>query len=64
MVPKILTFGAVQNGKKIVFGSDFVTFGAPFYKWRRFTYGAVTHGKLIALLYLATRPKINLILPI
>ena len=43
MVPKILTFGAGQNGKNFAFGSDFVTNGAPFYKWCRFTYGAVTH---------------------
>jgi len=42
MVPQILTFDAGQNGKKIVFGSDFLTYGAPFYKWCRFTYGAVT----------------------
>jgi len=42
MVPKILTFGAGQNGKKTVFGSDYLTYGAPFYKWCRFTYGAVT----------------------
>ena len=42
MVPKILTFGAGQNGKNFVFGSDFMTYSAPFYKWCRFTYGAVT----------------------
>ena len=33
--------------KKIVFGSDFMIYGAPFYKWYRFTYGAVTHGDVV-----------------
>jgi len=28
--------------KNLVFGSDFMIYGAPFYKWYRFTYGAVT----------------------
>jgi len=32
--------------KKLVFGSDFMIYGAPFYKWYRFTYGAVTHVPL------------------
>jgi len=31
-----------KTAKKLVFGSNFVTYGAPFYKWCRFTYGAVT----------------------
>jgi len=29
--------------KNLVFGSDFMIYGAPFHKWYRFTYGAVTH---------------------
>ena len=32
-----------KMAKKIVFGSDFMIYGAPFYKWCRFTYGAVTN---------------------
>ena len=32
-----------KMAKKLVFGSDFMIYGAPFYKWYRFTYGAVTH---------------------
>jgi len=31
-----------KTAKYLVFSSDFVTNGAPFYKWCRFTYGAVT----------------------
>ena len=31
-----------KTAKYLVFGSDFVTYGAPFYKWCRFTYSAVT----------------------
>jgi hypothetical protein len=30
------------RAKRQIFGSDFLTYGAPFYKWCRFTYGAVT----------------------
>ena len=34
-----------KTAKQIVFGSDFLTYGAPFYKWCHFTYGAVTNVK-------------------
>jgi len=40
-----------KTAKYLVFGSDFVTYGAPFYKWCRFTYGAVTvvFNKMLAI---------------
>jgi len=59
MVPKILTFGAGQNGKKLVFGSNFVTYGAPFYKWCRFTDGAVTHVHFLAFCYRIVYDTVN-----
>jgi len=31
-----------KMAKNLVFGSDFMIYGAPFHKWYRFTYGAVT----------------------
>jgi hypothetical protein len=36
-----------KTAKKFVFGSDFLTYGAPFYKWCRFTYGAVTDVRYV-----------------
>jgi hypothetical protein len=32
-----------KTAKNFVFSSDFLTYGAPFYKWCCFTYGAVTY---------------------
>ena len=32
-----------KMAKNLVFGFDFMIYGAPFHKWYRFTYDAVTH---------------------
>ena len=48
-----------KTAKKLVFGSNFVTYGAPFYKWCRFTYGAVTHVVFDLVLSLHVRTIYN-----
>jgi len=48
--------------KKIVFGSDFMIYGAPFYKWCRFTKGAVTYVPIINVPHERARCPILLLL--
>ena len=52
--------------KKLVFGFDFMIYGAPFHKWYRFTYDAVTFNidrlckTASVLLFLVIRFNLNL----